>query len=130
MSVEVVINRNIVAGGKSINSRLSLSGGALYELDETIPSGEQTDLAVALVIDVSQMVAIYLHSDKAVTLEFNSSSSPSKTITLVANQAFSWDNLSGHTNPFGSTDVTGVFVTKAGTPAARLRGYVLTDPTV
>jgi hypothetical protein len=129
--MEAVINRNISVGGDLIQSRLSITGGALYQIDESVP-GPSTNLEVALVIDVSQLKAIYLHSDKAMTLNFNeaSSGSPSKTLPLAANQAFTWDHLSGHANPFGATDVTKVFVTKAGSGAARLRGYVLTDPTV
>ena len=128
---EVVINRNINAGGVNLQSRISITGGALYLVDESIP-GPSTNLEVALVIDVSQLKAIYLHSDKAMTLYFNEAStgSPSKTLALAANQAFSWDNLCGHANPFGATDVTKVFVTKVGSGAARLRGFVLIDPTV
>jgi hypothetical protein len=128
---EVVLTRNIGVGGDLIQSRISITAGAVYQIDESIP-GPSTNLQVALVIDVSQLKAIYLHSDKAMTLYFNdtSSGSPSKTLALAANQAFAWDNLSLHANPFGVTDVTTVYVTKSGSGAARLRGYVLTDPTV
>jgi hypothetical protein len=127
---EVVINRNIGVGGDLIQSRISITAGALYQIDESIPGSSEPE--VALVIDVSQLKACYFHADQAVTLNFNDdhSGSPSKSIVLAANQAFSWDNLSGHANPFGSTDVTTLFVQRATSGAARLRGYVATDPTV
>jgi hypothetical protein len=38
--------------------------------------------------------------------------------------------LSYHTNPWGATDVTGLFVTKSGSGAARLRAWFVTDPTI
>lgn len=131
MSEEFVITRNITAMGESVTSRISITSGAAYKISESIP-GPSTNLEIALVIDVSQLKAIYLHCDKAATLYFNEAStgSPSKTLVLAAGQAFAWDNLSGHANPFGATDVTKVFVTKAGSGAAALKGFVLTDPTV
>lgn len=130
MSIEYVMTRSIAAGGQSVSSRISISGGASYGIDESIPVAANN--LVALTIDVSQLKAIWFSTDKTVTLYFNdlSSGSPSKTIVLTADQAFSWDNLSGHANPFGATDVTALYVTRTGTGAARLRGFVLTDPTV
>lgn len=132
MSVDVVIRRDISFGGKSLTSRISLSSGSGYEIDETIPAGTVTNLAVNLVIDVSKMVAFYLKAEGGnITLNFNdvSGGSPSLTKTLVNGQSWSWDNLSLHANPFGSTDVTGVYVTKSGSATPRLRGYVVIDPT-
>lgn len=130
MSVEFIITENINGVGGKGESRISISCGAGYVISETIP-GSSTDLPVALVIDVSQLKVIYLKCKTAgLTLEFNSSSSPSKTISLAAGQAFMWHNLNGHANPFGSTDVTGLFVTKAGAGAVLLEGFVGVDPTV
>ncbi len=131
MSEEFVITRNVNALGENVTSRISITSGAAYKVSESVP-GPSTNLEIALVIDVSQLKALYIHCDTAISLFFNEAStgSPSKTLVLVAGQAFSWDNLSGHANPFGATDVTKVFVTKSGSGAAALKIFVLTDPTV
>ncbi len=128
----IVVRRDISFGGETLQSRISITGGSGQEIDESIP-GNSTDLLLALVIDVSQLKGFYLKAEGGnLTLNFNDDSggSPSLTKTLTNGQAWSWDTLSLHANPFGSTDVTALYITKAGTGAVRLRGYVLTDPTV
>lgn len=131
MSQEFVITRSINALGRAISKRVSISTGGGYVVDESIP-GPSTNLEIALVIDVSQLKFIAISCSTAISLFFNEASTgtPSKTLVLAANDPFVWDTLSNHANPFGSTDVTKVFVTKAGAGAAALTILVGVDPTV
>ena len=130
MALEHVVTKSVNVGGRTISSRISFTGGGLVSIDESIP-GPSTNLEVDLVVDISQIQSVIIKADKAMTLYFNEAStgSPSKTLALVAGQAFQWDNLSGATNPWGSTDITKVFVTKAGSGAARLQMEFLVDAT-
>lgn len=129
MSVEHVHTYRISAGGQTVSKRVSVTSGNAVVIDETIP-GSSTDLAIALVIDVSQLKSIFIVTSTNMTLEFNDGTTPDKTLTMVADQPFEWTNLSQHANPFGVTDVDSLFVTKAGAGDGRLQMWVLTDPTV
>lgn len=102
------------------------SGGAEPNISESITAG--TDTLVACVLDVSQMKTLFLYSDVAMTIKTNSSGAPAATVTLAAGQAIVWTSTSGLTNPFGSTDVTALYVTNAAT--GTLTMGVLVDPTV
>jgi hypothetical protein len=128
MSIERRFSLGVSPG---VSKTISITGGQEVVIDESVP-GPSTNLAIALALDVSQLKGAYIVCDTNINLFFNEAStgSPSKTINLLANQPFSWTNLSYHTNPWGATDVTGLFVTKSGSGAARLRAWFVTDPTV
>jgi hypothetical protein len=131
MSFEHVITQSIGGSAGPISKRISITSGSQIAIDESfthpITNGE-----IALVIDVSQLKSLYIVVDKAANLFFNEASTgtPSKTLNLVANQPFVWTNLSLHTNPFGATDVTKVFITTTVAGATRLQIFGLLDPTV
>ena len=74
------------------------------------------------------MKSLFIYSDVAATLETNSSSAPATTLALVAGQPVAWSSTNGQTNPFGSTDVTAIYVSAAS--AGTLTIYYLVDPTV
>jgi hypothetical protein len=131
MAIEHIITQSIDAGGQKISKRLSFTGSREINHDEE-GSGAVTNLAiVGFSIDVSVLKDIFFVCDKAISLFFNEASTgtPSKTIVLAANEPFLWHNLSGQTNPWGSTDVTALFVTKAGAGAWRLQIRGLVDAT-
>lgn len=88
----------------------------------------QTDVEIALVIDVSAMKALYMVSSRAVTIETNSSSSPAQTITLAANVPLVWTVSDPDANPL-TVDVTKIFVTNASGGSADIEIRVLVDPT-
>lgn len=105
---------------------VSYSAGQRVSYSEAY--GASNDQAFLMNIDVSQMKALYLHTDTATTLETNSSSAPDKTITMVANQPLVWSSTNGQTNPLGTTDVTALYVSAAS--AGTLTFEYLIDPTV
>ena len=99
----------------------------------TIPVPISSEVAISIVTDVSQLKSFFMTSDKNVTVYQNAASggSPAKTIVLLANQPWEWNNLSGLTNPFGSTDTTGLWVKNfSATDAAVLKIKQLVDATV
>lgn len=113
-----------------------LTGSKSYTDDAAIVqsftvNGGVSDALVALALDVSQVKSIYLQATGgSLTLETNSSSSPAATVTLPDGLPVVWTTDSGTTNPFGSTDVTALYVTNAGANAVQLEMRILFDPTV
>ncbi len=58
-------------------------------------------------------------NDANVIVEHNATSAGLKTITFAAGGGvFVWDKQAGEANPFGTTDVTKVYLTNAGTTVA------------
>jgi hypothetical protein len=129
MSIEHIIRQEVVADGQTLSERLSFTGSAGINVDEQ-GSGAVTDLAVVgFSIDVSALQYIYIKASTNMTLEFGDASTPDKTLALVANKPFLWHNQSLQANPFGSTDVDSLFITKAGSGAWRLQIKGLVDAT-
>lgn len=122
MSVSLTL---VVGCGDSMTSN-AYSGGTRLEMSEAF--GASNDQLFALTLDVSQMKMLYLHSDVACTLETNSSSAAAATVALVAGQPVIWTSTNGQTNPFGSTDVTALYVSAAAAGTLTLKAIV--DPTV
>jgi hypothetical protein len=115
-------------GGTPVQYLSSQESGAAISLDEDIDAS-QTDKLVAFVLDVSQAKMIIIVADGGdMTVETNSSSAPAETLSLIDGVPILWDSRTGMTNPFGSTDVTALYITNVD--AATLRIRVLYDPTV
>ena len=130
MSVEHVITRSVVSGGITYGGRLSVTAGAEAKIDETIPA-PSTNLLLALAVDVSQLKSVAISCSRNINLFFNdpSTGAPDKTINLIADQPYTWDNLSLLTNPF-SVDIDSLYVTLASGSSAVLKASFLVDPTL
>jgi hypothetical protein len=97
---------------------------ATVEMDVTIASA--TDALINVAFPYATIKAIALSCDVAVTLETNSSSSPSQTIALVANVPNMWIYGGPGSNPI-TVDVTKIYATAAAAGTLKIR--VLYDPT-
>jgi hypothetical protein len=65
------------------------------------------------------LAVVVTGNDGVVTVEHNATTGGAKTITFAAGGGvYVWDKQTGEANPFGTTDVTKVYVTNAGTTAA------------
>lgn len=129
MAIEHIIKQEISAGGQTISKRITQTGSSEVNIDES-GSGAVTDLQViGFALDVSALKSLYIVASANMTLEFGDASTPDKTLALVADQPFVWHNLSLQANPFGSTDVDSLFITKAGAGAWRLQIKALLDAT-
>lgn len=129
MSHTAKIKRGWTFEGEVIELDETETGGQLVTIDEDIADSE-TDLLVALVLDVSQIQALFITSDQAITLETNDGAVPVDTITLAADGCVIWTAADGESlNPL-QTDVTALYVTNASGETATLRCRFLVDPTV
>ena len=121
------------SSNRSISSSIAYSATQQASVDESVPDSS-TDLQINVTIDVSALVVIYLLSDKDVTIETNSGSTPDDTIVLKANKPYIWGN-DGDTFDAASVtqklsvDVTAFFVTNASGAAAQIKCEVLQDAT-
>lgn len=114
-------------GGEKLEASEDIVGSRSIDLSETIP-GSSTDYLVLYTIDVSALKYIWIKANAVMTLEFNSSSAPSKSIQLAAGSAFVWSLTSGEANPFVSTDVTALYVTSTAGGQLDIRGLVDATP--
>ncbi len=131
MSIEHVITQSISAGGETISKRLSFTGSSEVNVSESGSGGVTNLQVIGFALDVSALKDIYIVCTTAISLFFNdpSGGSPDKTLVLVADQPFQWNNLSLITNPWGSTDVDSLYITKAGSGAWTLTIKALLDAT-
>lgn len=105
----------------------SYSGSSFLELEESVANGS-TDLAIVVAIDVSAVKAFYIISDVAMTIETNSGSSPTNTLSLVAGVPYLWTTDSYNTFKL-TGDVTVMYATNASGSAGTLKLRVLQDAT-
>jgi hypothetical protein len=127
MSHSFQFTEKVVIGGVSTQQVNTLTAGLRIAISESISIAN--DVLVALSVDVSQVKGVYILSDQALTLETNSSGSPTNTLTLVANIPYIWYTGKYDTLKFTS-DITALYVTNASASAANLTIEILTDPTV
>ena len=131
MSVSVTITRSIqLPGGVIQSGGVQKTAGQLIQIDENIPQS-QTDALIALALDVSQIKALFMMCDTAITLETNSSSAPDNTIALVANVPITWAQGDANACPL-TVDVTALYATNGavGSGGSQLKIIALVDPTV
>lgn len=122
------IQEQITYGNTSVSKSNSLTGGLVTLIDgETVATG-QTDVLFAVTLDVSQVKAFYLVSDKNVTFETNNSATPANTLSLVADIPYVW-----YTNKYDTfkltTDVTAVYITNASGATATIYMFAILDVT-
>lgn len=71
------------------------------------------------VANLKLLVISVTGNNGAVTIKTNSSGSPDKTFTIASGGGVVvWDKNGGEANPFGSTDVTTLFLSNPGTTVA------------
>jgi hypothetical protein len=84
-------------------------------------AGSTTNANYPIVAATAKQQVVYLKSDAALTIKVNSTSAPTATITLTAGVPAFWTVAQPTSqNPLGTTDVTNLYVTNAGTAAAKL----------
>jgi len=106
-------------GGTQHVYEKSYTGDGEINVEVSIPVG--TDAEVAIAIDVSQVKAIEIVADGALTIETNSGSAPDDTLVLVANVPYQWctDSLDSF---LLTTDITtNIFVTNASGASRTLK---------
>jgi hypothetical protein len=128
MAITHTVTKTWDNGGVALSKSESVSAGAESSVSESVADAS-TDLLIAFELDVSQAKVIFILSTTALTLETNSGSTPTDTITLAANVPLLWTTNDGSANPF-SGDITALYATNSSGSAATLDIRVLHDPTV
>jgi hypothetical protein len=117
----------LTAPSGQVSSSLQFNASADGEFDEVVPP-TTTNMPFSLALDISQVKSLYILSDQDVTLKTNSSSSPTDTIALKANQPYIW-----YTGAYDASkitaDVTQAFITNAGATQANVKMRWLYDIT-
>ena len=117
-------------GSTPFIAAVSNTSGAENNISETV-AGATTDGLVAYAADLSQMKScVICCKTRDMTVKTNSSGAPDKTISLKAGVPVVWDSNNGQANPFGTVDVTALYVTLAAGDDAVLDIRNLIDPTV
>lgn len=103
--------------------------GTIQITDLSVANGA-TDTQIALGgVDVSQVVSVWMHSTKAITIETNATDATGgNTITLVADVPLSWCTGAPFTNPL-TQDITTAYVTNASGAAATINIRIVQDAT-
>lgn len=114
-------------GNLSISKQITKSSDAENNRDITVPQNS-TNLAITFALDVSELKALYIVSTVNLTLETNSGSSPTDTLTLVAGEPVIWWTGCPVAIPF-SADVTGLFATTGAVGEGLLSIRALYDAT-
>lgn len=114
--------------GNGLAGTITGTGGAEANISETLPIG--TNTLVAYVLDVSQAKSIYIQATTDCTIKTNSSSVPDRTLTIVGGEPIAWCSTydSDVPNPWGSTDITALYVTNAAETQLEIRCTL--DPVV
>lgn len=132
MSVTDRIRVQYFEGSASVGDvTFSYAAGARAKLSETCPGDSGSPIATQLTftLDVSAAKSLMLLSTQNVTLKTNSSGSPAATVSLTANVPKIWSADTGGSNPFGSTDVTSLFVVNGTDEDALVTVIATYDPT-
>lgn len=127
MAFTATVTEKFTLGTTTEDNVNTYADSAQLLIDEAI-ADSATDELVACVVDVSEIAAVYIVCDQAVTLEFNNSTTGVPTIVLVANVPYLWHTNSYFTNIL-TTDITALYVTNASGFTANLKLRFLYDST-
>ena len=108
------------SGGNEIEHTIAKSSGAEANMEEVIPLNS-TDLLVAYVLNVAKIKAIFVVATVAMTIETNNGTTPTDTLTLVANEPFEWHDGSALPNPFPRGNITALYLTNTTSGTLVLR---------
>ena len=127
MSIRYQLNETIMGSGISAVKVQSFSNVAHVQISEDVPTDE-TDLEIALVLDVDQIAFVYINSTQDVTFETNIAATPDNTIALTANNPYVWHTGSYHALLL-TVDITKIFITNTSGSTAEVTVWALYDST-
>lgn len=115
--------------GTVVQASQPLTAGASQDVTEPIPDAS-VDLPVVYALDSvgGNLVMLAILTTVAMTIKTNSSGAPVDTVVTVANVMVLYTGAPT-VNPFGSGDVTSLFVSNASGSSGTLNIRSLSDPT-
>lgn len=133
MSYTHTLGYSLIEGSEAaISKAVVATYGAEANLDESI-ANPSLDQSLVFNLDVSKVRSVFLTSDQPLLLKINSSTAPVKYIWLKTNIPRVWSNDENSApdpiiNPFGSSNVTGLFATVSGISALSTPGAPTVTP--
>lgn len=108
--------------GLSTSAPVTVSGDHLISATPVIPAAT-SNVEVQVGFVVSRLKALWILSDKDVTIETNNSATPDDTLTITANKPWVWYDGSGITCPIvgAAGVVTKLFINNAGAADATVK---------
>lgn len=127
MAKTLAFGHQATYSGISLVGNSSHTAGQLLEVDEPVANSSTVEIAFAL--DYTKLEALFLVSDRAVTVEFvNNSEEVDHTVTLVANSPYIWKDDGYYGNPL-SASIIHLSVANASGAQANVKAVALIDPT-
>lgn len=124
---DIVYQERVTVGGITKTYTRTKSAGGPLGIDEAIPENS-TNLQLTFALDISACKFFSICSTVNALIETNSGSSPTNTLTLIANEPYIWAHGSLH--PFLLTsDVTALFVTTGAVGVGQLTVDAIQDVT-
>lgn len=127
MAFTAKVTEIIDIGGTVESEVNSFTDSAELRIDEAIADA-QTDVLIAMVLDVSAVKAFYMVCDQNVTAEFNNSTTGTPAISLLAGIPYVW-HASAYDAFLLTVDVTQLFISNASGATANLKVRALYDST-
>lgn len=105
------LNYNAITPSKVIEQQLTYDcDGGVQILDEAISAADDQELSLA--VPYAQIKFIYMLATVAMTIETNSSSAPTQSISLAANVPNCWISGGPGSNPI-TANITKIYVSAA-----------------
>ena len=131
MAITGTVTISVAGLGDVITQAVAQSATGMTVIDESIPDSTTDKLITDLTIDRSQVKALIILSDKAMTLDYNDAAGTQGSLTLTADVPILWYTGCGHAiTTLLAADVTAIYATNASGATARLRIAILIDATV
>jgi hypothetical protein len=125
MSYTHKISNSYSTGAGTVGSTIAnFTGDIEKNVDTSVPPST-TDEPIDIKWVVTKVQSLMFTATGACTIKTNSSSSPTTTLSLAANQLLMWGTGIPGTNPVPGDVTGGLFVTNAGTAAITLKIRVL-----
>lgn len=128
MAQSVRIQRGVTIGSTFFGENRTQTVDAAQFNSQLVPTAT-TDLQIIFPIDFSQIQAIMMLSTYDVTVETNSGSSPTDTISLKAGVAKVWTVNDVGTSCFITADCTNIYITNTSGSSAVVTFAVCYDVT-
>lgn len=98
--------------GESISRGVAIDAEGEQGVDVVVPANT-SDMLIDVKLTVARLAMVFIVTDQTITLETNSSSAASETITITADKPLIWYTGCGWVNPF-ATNVTAIYLTRSG----------------
>lgn len=124
-----VLTLSWARSGETISQTVTIEAEGERNYNVTV-NAATTDKQVEMPIDISEVKALYIHSDQTVTIEYNDNAGAQGSLTVTANKPIIWYVGCGYAiTAVLAADVTNFYITNAGATAAAVRIRILEDTT-